>query len=135
MSIMLRKKQNLIAAGFLTAFGALLVANAPNAYADSASCLAKATSFVAELDELLSKERNWNTPYFNLIDKYFPLRDCEVDALLDVVRGSRFIRSISYHARTNQYFIVFLNGDVDARFAYLVSEKKSQMASAGFTHK
>jgi len=122
---------------YLIAVGFLFVGltQISNAYADSASCLAKATSFVADLDELLSKERNWNTPYFDLIDRYFPLRDCEADALLDVVRGSRFIRSISYHARTNQYFIVFLNGDVDAGFAYLVSEKKSQAASAGLTRK
>jgi len=135
MSIMLRKKRNLIAAGCLTAFGALSVAYAPNAYADSASCLAKATSFVAELDELLSKERNWNTPYFDLIDRYFPLRDCEVDALLDVVRGSRFIRSISYRSRTNEYLVFFASGDADAGFAYLVFEKRSRAASAGLSHK
>jgi hypothetical protein len=101
---MLRKKRRLLATGYLTAFGALLVAQAPNARADSASCLTKASSFVTELDELLLKEKNWSTPYFDLIDRYFPLRDCEADALLDVVRGSRFIRSISYHARTNQFY-------------------------------
>jgi len=122
---------------YLATVGALLLSltQISDARADSALCLAKASSFVAELDELLSKEKNWNTPYFDLIERYFPLRDCEADALLEVVRGSRFIRSISYHARTNQYFIVFLNGDVGARFAYLVSEKKSHAASAGFTRK
>ncbi len=132
---MLRKKRNPMAAGLLTAFSALLAAHAPNAYADSAYCLAKASSFVAELDELLSREKNWNTPYFNLIDRYFPLRDCEVNALLDVVRASRFIRSISYHARTNEYFVVLASEDADARFAYLVSEKKSRAASAGLSRK
>ncbi len=35
---MLRKKRNLIAAGFLMAFSALLVANAPNVRGDSALC-------------------------------------------------------------------------------------------------
>jgi hypothetical protein len=75
---MLRKKRNPIAAGSLIAFSALFVAHAPDARADSASCLAKATSFVVDLDELLSRERNWNTPYFDLIERYFPLRDCEV---------------------------------------------------------
>ena len=122
---------------YLAAVGALLLSLTQilDARADSASCLAKASSFVAELDELLSKERNWNTPYLDLTTRYFPLRDCDADALLDVVRGSRFIRSISYHSRTNQYFIFFSSDDADASFAYLVSEKKSQAASAGLTHK
>jgi hypothetical protein len=122
---------------YLATVGALLLSltQISDARADSASCLAKVTSFVVELDQLLSKEKSWNTPYFDLIDRYFPLRDCEADALLDVVRGSRFIRSISYHARTNQYFIFFLSDDADASFAYLVAEKKSQAASAGLTHK
>jgi hypothetical protein len=135
MSTMMRKKRRLVAIGYLTAVGALLVAQASSARADSASCLAKVTSFVVELDQLLSKERNWNTPYLDLTTRHFPLRDCEPDALLDVVRGSRFIRSISYHSRTNQYFIFFSSDDADASFAYLVSEKKSQAASAGLTHK
>lgn len=113
-----RKKRRLLATGYLSAADAFLLAEASNARADSASCLTKASSFVTELDELLSKEKNWNTPYFDLIDRYFPLRDCEADALLDVVRGSRFIRSISYHARTNQYFIFFSSDDADASFAY-----------------
>jgi hypothetical protein len=34
------------------------VAPAPSAHADSASCLAKVSAYVAELDKLLSKERN-----------------------------------------------------------------------------
>jgi len=45
------------------------------------------------------------------LKRSFPIYDCEVDALLEVVRGSHFIRSISYHSRTNQYFILFSNGD------------------------
>jgi hypothetical protein len=113
----------------------LCLTQVSNARADSPSCLAKAASFVTELDELLLKEKNWITPYEDLNERYFPLRDCEADALLDVIRGSRFIRSISYHSRTNQYFIAFSSDDVRLNFSYLVSEKKSQMASTGFTHK
>ena len=123
--------RNLAAVGVIV----LAITQISSTRADSVSCVAKVTSFVTELDELLSKERNWITPYFDLIDKYFPLRDCEADTVLDVVRGSRFIRSISYHARTNQYFIVFSSDDVRASFSYMVSEKKSAAASTGFTHK
>jgi hypothetical protein len=112
-------------ASYLAAIGALIlcVAQAPSAHADSASCLAKVSAYVAELDELLSKERNWITPYFDLIKRTFPIYDCEVDALLEVVRGSRFIRSISYSSRLNEYFIVFSSDDVEADIAYHVSEK------------
>jgi hypothetical protein len=124
-------------ASYLAAISALVLCltQAPSAHAGSASCLAKVSAYVAELDKLLSKERNWNTPYMDLTKRSFPIYDCEVDALLEVVRGSHFIRSISYHSRTNQYFILFANGDVEAAFAYLISEKKSNAATAGLAHK
>jgi hypothetical protein len=96
----------------------VLVAQAPNVRADSASCLAKVTSYVAELDELLSRERNWITPYFDLNKRYFPFRDCETNALLEVVRGSRFIRSISHNSRADGYYIHFSRDEVRVSFTY-----------------
>jgi hypothetical protein len=112
---------------YLAAVGALLLSLTQilDARADSASCLAKAASYVAELDELFSKERNWLTPYDDLSERYFPFRDCEVDALLETVRRSRFIRSISHHSRADVYIIDFSNNDVLISFTYHVSEKKS----------
>ena len=104
----------------------------PSARADSASCLAKAAAFVSELDELLEKVRNSNQPYFDLVERYFPLRDCEAEALLDVVRRSRFLRSIGYNPRSNAYYIKFEKDDVGAWFAYYVSERKSSTPGAGF---
>jgi hypothetical protein len=119
-------------AGYLTAIGvlALCLAQAPNARADSASCIAKASSYVAELDQLLSTERNQLTPYDNLNERYFPLRDCEVDALLEVVRGSSFIRSISYNPRANLYLVHFSSDRVLVGFGYRVSEKRSDRDGA-----
>jgi hypothetical protein len=74
----------------VAAIGALILCltQAPIARADSVSCLAKVSAYVAELDELLSKEKNWITPYDDLNARYFPFRDCEADALLEVVRSS-----------------------------------------------
>lgn len=69
--------------------------------------------------------RNRLTPYNELSERYFPLRDCEADALLDVVRRSRFIRSMSHDVRTNAYFIRLSNSDVLVSFTYYVAEKKS----------
>ena len=113
----------------------LCVAQVPSARADSASCIAKVSSYVTELDELLSKERNWITPFDDLNDRYFPFRDCEADALLEVVRRSSFIRSISYHSRTEEYLIHFSSEEVIVGFGYLVSGKKSSFKTALWVHK
>ena len=77
----------------LGAISVLLLACAqlPGARADSASCLAKVALFVRELDELLEKEKYHSRPYSDLAERSFPFRDCEAEALLDVVRQSRFI--------------------------------------------
>jgi hypothetical protein len=121
----------------LAVLGVLFLAfvQIPDARADSASCLAKAASFVTELDELLEKEQYRSGPYADLAERYFPLRDCEAEALLDLVRTSRFIQSIKYSPRTNEYFIKFERDGLGAWFAYLVSERKSQAAGAGFVRK
>jgi hypothetical protein len=94
---------------YLIAVGALFLclAQVPSARADSASCIAKVSSYVAELDELLSKERNWITPYNDLNKRYLPFRDCEADALLKEVSRSPFIQPIDYHPGLKEYFIVF----------------------------
>src|SRR4051812_1324861 len=99
--------------GSLMALGALLfcLTSGSSVRADSASCLAKVSSYVAELDELLSKERNLLTPYIDLNERYFPFRDCEADALVEIVRNSRF-SSISHNARLNEYLIHFSNDHV-----------------------
>lgn len=114
-------------AGYPIATAALFlcVAQVPSVHADSASCIAKVSSYVTELDELLSKERNWLTPFVDLNKRYFPLRDCEADALLEVVRRSSFIQSISYNPRSQLYVIHFSSDDVIVGFGYLASEKKS----------
>jgi hypothetical protein len=107
----------------------LCLAQAPGAYADSASCIARVSSYVAELDQLLSTERNWLTPYDDLNKRYFPLRDCEVDALLEVVSGSSFIRSISHNPRTDTYLVHFSSDRV------LVQLYAHGFNQAGFAHR
>jgi hypothetical protein len=121
----------------LGAISVLLLACAqlPGARADSASCLAKVALFVRELDELLEKEKYHSRPYSDLAERFFPFRDCEAEALLDVVRQSRFIRSIQHSPRTEEYHILFERDGLGAWFSYLVSERKSRAAGAGFTRK
>jgi hypothetical protein len=131
------KKRRPGATGYLAAVGALLlcVAQVSSAHGVSASCIAKVSSYVTELDALLSKERNLLTPYDDLNERYFPFRDCEADALSEVVRGSSFIRSISYGSRTKEYLIHFTSDKVLVGFGYLVSEKKSTFNTALWVHK
>jgi hypothetical protein len=131
------KKRRPGATGYLAAVGALYlcVARVSSARGDSASCFAKVSSYVAELDTLLSKERNFLTPYIDLNERYFPFRDCEADALLEVVSRSRFIQPIDYHPGLKGYFIVLASDDVTVGFTYLASEKKSQPVSTRWVHK
>jgi hypothetical protein len=113
----------------------LCLMNTSRARADSDTCLAKVALFVRELDELLEKEKYDSGPYFDLAERFFPFRDCEAEALLDVVRQSRFIRSIQHNPRTEEYHILFERDGLGAWFSYLVSERKSRAAGAGFTRK
>jgi len=65
----------------------LALAHASFGRADPAFCARKVSSYVAELDQLLSKERNWITPYVDLNDRYSPFVDCDVDASWKRFRG------------------------------------------------
>jgi hypothetical protein len=102
----------------------LCVALAPIARADSASCLEKVSSYVAEVDQLLAKERKRITPFDDLNDRYLPFLDCDTDALLEVVWEARFRRSITYNPRAKEYLIVFSSHDVRVGFSYRALEKK-----------
>ena len=117
--------------------GALLLCltQVPSAGGDFGSCIANASAYVAELDELLAREKNWITPYDDLNERYFPLRDCEVDALLEMVKRSRFIESISYHAPTKEYRIHFSSNDVRVGFNYLAAEKRSNFKTVFWVNK
>src|SRR3954469_115149 len=90
-------------AGYIAALAALVLCQAQgsSARADSASCMANVSLYVAELDALLSKETDSLRAFFDLEERYLPFRDCEAHAFLEVVSRSSFLRSISY--RSGQY--------------------------------
>ena len=118
------------------AMGLLLcVVPASIARADPASCLEEVSSYVAEVDQLLAKERNWIAPFDDLNKRYFPFLDCETDALLDVVREAHFRRSITYNPRAKEYLIIFSSNDVRVGFSYRALEKKSNPPFASWVNK
>ena len=113
----------------------LCVAQVPAARADPVACIEKVSSYVTELDQLLAKERNLITPFEDINNRYSSFVDCDADALLDVVWGSRFLRSITYNPRAKQYFVLFSSNDVRVGFSYRVLEKKSNPPFAGWVNK
>jgi hypothetical protein len=103
--------------------------------ADPASCLETVSSYVAEVDQFLAKEKNWITPFDDLNKRYFPFLDCDTDALLEVVWEAHFRRSITYNPRAKEYLIVFSSNDVRVGFSYRALEKKSNPPFAVWVNK
>ena len=101
----------------------------------SSSCAERVSTYVAELDQLLSKEREWITPYDDLNARHAPFLDCEGDALLEEVHKSRFITPIAYDPRNRLFFIRFSNDDVQVGLVYEVDGRRSQFHSAKFVRK
>ena len=124
-------RRNLMAVGVLY----LCLLQAPDARGDFGSCIANASMYVVELDELLSRVENRLTPYDDLNERYLPFHDCETNALLEVVKRSRFARSIAYHPPTNEYSIYLSSDYVKVGFNYLASEKRSNFKTATWVNK
>ena len=132
-----RKQTTIALTGCLVVVGSFLFMRCliTPAQADPVPCTDRVSSYVSELDQLLLAEKNWIRPFKDLNKKHFPLRDCEVNALLNEVQRSSFLQSKYYDAHTNRYFIVFSNGDVETGFNYVVSGRKSEFDYATFTRK
>jgi len=120
---------------FSLAASLLLMAQASTACADHASCLEKAKSYFAEIDQLLSKEKNWIMPFVELNERYSPLEDCDTDLLLQEATQWRFIQPIIYNPYAKYYLVRFWSEDVKVEFAYSALKKKSNTHSAGWVNK
>jgi hypothetical protein len=120
---------------FSLAASLLLMAQASTARADHASCMEKAKSYFAEIDQLLSKEKNWIMPFVELNERYSPLEDCDTDLLLQEATRSRFIQPITYNPRAKYYVVRFSSNDVKVGFAYFALNKKSSTHSALWVNK
>jgi len=103
--------------------------------ADPASCLEKVSSYVAEVDQLLAREKDRITPFQDLNKRYFEFRDCDTDSLLEAVWRSAFFYHITYNPRAKEYYILLSSKDVEVGFAYSAREKKSNTLSAGWVNK
>lgn len=135
VSVAVRRRRSFSFAIWAAVALLLCVAHASIARADQGSCIEKVSSYVAELDGLLAKERNWITPFDDLNNRYFPFVNCDTDALLEVVWESRFRRSITYNPRAKEYLIVFSSNDVRVGFSYRALERSSNPPFAVWVNK
>jgi hypothetical protein len=103
---------------FSLAASLLLMAQASTARADHASCMEKAKSYFAEIDQLLSKEKNWIMPFVELNERYSPLEDCDTDLLLQEATRWRFIQPIIYNSHAKYYLVRFWSDDVKVEFSF-----------------
>jgi hypothetical protein len=113
----------------------LLLAQASATRADPVLCLEKAKSYFAEIDQLLSKEKNWIMPFVELNERHSLLEDCDTDLLLQEATRSRFCRPITYNPHAKEYLVRFWSKDVRVEFAYSALKKKSNTHSAGWVNK
>jgi hypothetical protein len=114
----------------------LLLAQASATRADPVLCLEKAKSYFAEIDQLLSKEKNWIMPFVELNERYSPLEGCDTDLLLqEATTRSRFIQPIIYNSHAKYYLVRFWSDDVKVEFSYSALEKKSDTHNAGWVNK
>lgn len=102
---------------------------------NTASCVERMSAYVTELDQLLSKERNWATPFIELNNRYFPFMDCDPDPLLIEASRSRFLRRIEYFPRAKAYSVSFSSTDVRVGFVYLINARRSEDHFATFVNK
>jgi len=120
---------------FSLAASLLLMAQASTARADHASCMEKAKSYFAEIDQLLLREKNWIMPFVELNERYSRLEGCDTDLLLQEATNSRFCKPILYNPYGKVYLVRFWSEDVKVEFAYYPLKKKSETHSAGWVNK
>ena len=96
----------------------------------------KAKSYFAEIDRLLSKEKNWIMPFVELNERYSPLEGCDTDLLLqEAITRSWFIQPIIYNPYAKYYLVRFWSDDVKVEFAYSALRKSPKTHSAGWVNK
>ena len=119
----------------LVTASSLLVVQRSVVRADPGLCLEKAKNYIAEIYQLLSKEKNWIMPFVELNERYSPLEGCDTDLLLVEATQSRYIKPITYNPRAKEYLVRFWSNDVEVQFSYDSLRRKSNTHSAGWVNK
>jgi hypothetical protein len=92
---------------------------------NTATCVARMSSYVTELDQLLA-QTTWLAPFEKLNSRYFPFRDCDTDPLLVETTKSQFYRGVTYYPRSKRYVVQFASKRLEVSFAYRADERRSE---------
>ena len=92
---------------------------------NTATCVARMSSYVTELDELFSFS-TWVEAFDKLNSRYFPFMDCDPDPLLVETTKSRFFRGITYYPRSKRYVVGFASKVIEVGFTYRADERRSE---------
>jgi hypothetical protein len=60
-----------------------------------AVCAARLAQFVRELDDMLTENSGPLTRFNDLIERYFPLKGCDVEEVTKICRGSKYLHGVS----------------------------------------
>jgi hypothetical protein len=61
---------------------------------DQMSCAVRIQEFVSELDILLEKNPNTLEPFWSLLQKYFPLTECDIQEVKSISKKSKYFDSV-----------------------------------------
>jgi hypothetical protein len=95
-------------------------------------CAAKTEQFVADIDGVLAGRPNDILVVFDVLDRHFPLHGCTLDAVSNIVKTSRYFRSISPNG-PKMYVFVLNSGEVTVTFG-LTDSGDSDLPSAMWSH-
>jgi hypothetical protein len=91
-------------------------------------CAAKIEQFVADIDGVLAGRPNDILVVFDVLDRHFPLHGCTLDVVSNIVKTSRYFRSISPNG-PKMYVFVLNSGEVKVMFG-LTDTGDSELPSA-----
>jgi hypothetical protein len=82
-------------------------------------CKTRLENFISELDALLDVNPNSLEPLLSLLQRSFPLKNCDIETAIAISRKSKYFRG-SEEGRTNYVFLFSLlkaSGDSESPFA------------------
>jgi hypothetical protein len=95
---------------------------------EALSCEAKLEKFIVELEELLNSAPRTSDPFHELIDRYFPLKRCDTQAILRIVRKSKYL--VRVHETWKEYTFSFVAHGFVVGFRILKESGDSELPSA-----
>ncbi len=93
--------------------GFMSAQNSPANTASHAECKTRLENFIAELDAILTENPNSLEPLLTLLEKHFPLKNCDVMDAISITSQSRYFTSVEEQPR--MYVFSFSNASSTSR--------------------